>query len=161
MKNIEVEFKSKKHKDDSFSITFYKNDGESIVIDYLVPIHEEPVRAVHNRLIRLFGLFANNPTNNDISNMISVNIVEYRRGRGIDVRYIMKDMFATTPLIKNTDFYVNADRYTEVFDIAIEQCIDDFYKLKSDLGGVNFITDLYEFTALWGKKHGLASTERD
>jgi len=89
---------------------------------------------IRYKLNELYSLIYNGLTQNDIENLIVVNIVGYKRARTwLDIRYTLTPQGTSVPLIRNVDFEVRSDQYKEAFDLAINQCIEDFESFRLNL----------------------------
>lgn len=119
------------HNQNKFDVLI---SGRESYLHYDVPYHYDIDTYIKTTLNRLYKLIFNGLTEIDIDNLIAVNIVGYKRARTwLDIRYTLTPQGTMIPLIRNVDFEVRPDQYKDAFDLAINQCIQDFDSFRLNL----------------------------
>lgn len=92
---------------------------------------------VKSALDGVYGMFKNGLSQHDIDNLITVNIVGYKKRKAeLDIRYVMAlhQKFPTINLLRNTHFYISNNLVTSCFEIAVNNCVKEFDDLRKELG---------------------------
>lgn len=94
----------------------------------------------------VYNMFLNGLTEEHISKLITVNVIGYRKSsKELDIRYNMAlhEKCRSETILRNTYFYIDSSLQHKCFDVAIESCISDFNKLRSEFGS-DFYSELNE-----------------
>lgn len=129
----------------SFSINRESHDPINIMIDARYS-NQEPVRFFKNVIHGISDMFLNGMIEDDIRNLITVNVIGYRKCcKELDIRYslALHNDVRSEHILSNTNFYLDVKDIHNCFDIAVQACIDDFNKLRIELGQ-DFISSLHE-----------------